>query len=148
MTERCYYDYLRVYVPSGAELLQATPHAVPGSILLSGEQQPAEVDVSRGEEGKTVFATFLVLRPGESLETSFSYTLPRAIAEGGEGPWRYSLIVQKQPGTDARPLELAIDLPADAKILEAHPEPAERRGSVLQYRLDLRTDVSLELSWE
>jgi hypothetical protein len=148
MTERCYYDYLRVYAPAGVELSQATPHAVPGSILLSGARQPAEVDVSHDEEGKTVFSTFLVVKPGQTLETAFSYALPETILKREEGRWYYRLTVQKQPGTDAHPLGVSIRLPSGADSVDRRPEPAEPRGDTLRYHLDLRTDATLELSWE
>jgi hypothetical protein len=148
MTRRCYYDYLRVYVPSGAELLWATPHPVPGSILLSGQRQRGEVDVSRGEAGTTSFATLLVLRPGESMETTFAYALPEATVERVGAGWHYRLTVQKQPGRDANPLELTLRLPSGAEIADGHPAPTERHGSTLRYHLDLRTDVALDLTWQ
>ncbi len=101
MIERCYFNYLRVYVLPGAELLRATAHPVAGDILLSGEGQPGEVDVSGGEAGKTVFSTFLVVKPSGAMETVFVYSLPYAALERSGNEWQYRLSVQKQPGTDA-----------------------------------------------
>jgi hypothetical protein len=148
MVRRCYYDYVRVYVPTGAELLHGTPHPVPGSILLSGERQRGQVDAYRGEEGKTVFATFLVLRPGESLETTFDYALPEAILERGEdNGWRYRLTLQKQPGTDARPATVRLRIPAGAEVITADPRPGERHQGLLVYSVELRTDLRLDLTW-
>ena len=40
----CYWDYLRVYKPDGTQLLNATPHAVPGEAMLDGVSVPARVD--------------------------------------------------------------------------------------------------------
>jgi hypothetical protein len=147
MTRRCYYDYVRVYARPGAELLGATPHPVPGSILLSGERQRGVVDIAEGELGKAVFATFLVMRPGEQLETTFSYALPEATLEQTEGGWRYRLVVQKQPGTDARPLAATLELPAGARVVSADPPPSERVGGRLVYALALRTDLTLDVTW-
>jgi hypothetical protein len=147
MTERCYYDYLRVYAPGGTELLHATPHAVPGSILLSGQRRAGEVHASRGEAGKDAFATFLVVRPGERVETTFACALPEGTVERVGDAWRYRLTVQKQPGTDARPVRVALELPAGAKVVAAEPPAAERDEGVLVYRVDLRTDLQLDVTW-
>jgi hypothetical protein len=147
MTRRCYYDYLRVYVPSGADLLHATPHPLPGSILLSGQRLQGEADVSQGEADKTVFSTFLVLRPGESMETSFEYALPGTVVQRTEEGWRYRLTVQKQPGTDARPVTVFVELPAGAEIVVADPPPTERSRGILTYAMELRTDLQLDVTW-
>jgi len=147
LIRRCYYDYVRVYAPPGADLLGATPHPVPGSIMLSGERLQGEVEVSQGEGGKTVLSTFLVLRPGERLETTFEYALPEGAIEETEDGWRYRLTVQKQPGTDARPVEVALKLPAGAEVVASDPPAAERARDVLTYAMDLATDRQLDVTW-
>ncbi|MGC9334106.1 MAG: hypothetical protein ACP5JJ_08165, partial [Anaerolineae bacterium] len=147
MTERCYYDYLRLLAPPDAELLDAMPHAVPGSILLSGKRRAAQVDVSYGAGGLTVRSTFIVLGPGQSLETIFTVAASEDVLERTEDEWRYHLTVQKEPGTDAHPLDVTWRMPSDAKILRGHPEPAEQIGGILRFRLDQRADVAPEVVW-
>ena len=147
MTERCYYDYVRIYAPSGAELQQATAHPVPGSILLSGERQPGGVEVAHGEAGKTVFATLLVVRPGEDVETTFVYDLPTATVEKRGDQWRYRLTIQKQPGTDVGQVDVMVQLGSGARVAHTDPAPAERQGGSLQYQMDLRRDVTIDVIW-
>ena len=120
---------------------------MPGSILLSRQRRAGDVTVSQGELGRTVFATFLVLRPGEHLETTFAYTLPQAILGRTEAGLRYRLTVQKQPGTDAQPLSVALRLPAEAEVVAADPRPAQQNENVLTYDVDLRTDFQLDVTW-
>ena len=147
LTERCYYNYLRVYVPSGAELVSATSHPVPGRILLSGERHPGEVEVSRGEGGKTMFATFFVVRPGEHVRTALVYDVPSATVQDLRERQRYRLTIQKQPGTDAHPIDVSVRLPSPAQIAHADPAPSEQQAGFLQYELELSTDVTLEIIW-
>jgi hypothetical protein len=95
-----------------------------------------------------VFSAFLVARPGERLETVFAYDLPGyTVARSGEES-RYRLVVQKQPGTRAHPIEVHLYLPTGADIAASKPAPTERRGSTLVYRLELETDLVIEVLWK
>lgn len=125
MTQDCYWNYLRIYVPLGSELL-----AVEGV---------TETQTSPDEEGKTVFATFFVVPANESRTIRFTYSIPDSGLEG------YSLLVQKQAGTDAVPVKVRIILPQGVRVLSAQPEPQSRQQGVVSYDLDLRRDRSLVL---
>lgn len=85
MTRRCYWNYLRVYVPGGSELLAAE-----GFKKITAEP---------GERGTTVFAGDFVAQPGEVYTVTLRYRLP---AELPAAPYR--LFVRKQGGTVAVPL--------------------------------------------
>ncbi len=72
-------DYVRIYVPKGAKLISGT-----------GGDEP----VSSSEDlNKTVFATFLTVRPQNSRKVVIQYEVPYQPSGG------YKLLVQKQPGT-------------------------------------------------
>jgi hypothetical protein len=148
MMERCYWDYLRVYVPSRAELLSAEPHAVPGEALLSGTPSPAEVTLQDLLSDHRVLATLLLLRPGEKLDTRFEYVLPQRILQSEGATSTYNLTVQKQPGAPAMPLRVRILLPTGAVIKESDPEPVAGPGQALAYDLTLDTDQSIRISFE
>ena len=145
MMHRCYWDYVRVYVPRESRLLEATPHPVPGSMLLRGAGRTGQAEVLSDEGGRSVFATFLLLGPGEEAETVFVYDLPSTVVEQQGGIFRYRLTVQKQGGTGANALQVAVGLPSGAEVIAASPPPTERKGDVLRYDLRLRTDVALEV---
>ncbi len=96
-TGHTYQDYLRVYVPYGSKLLTATGFNPPPADQFN---QPAagytedkflpaietneQYDLESGtritdEFGKTVFANWLSLQPGQQVEVSLSYILPNKI---------------------------------------------------------------------
>jgi hypothetical protein len=143
---RCYWDYLRVYVPAGVRLRDATPHAVPGTALLSGRPSPAEVKVGPLEQGRNVFATFFLLRPQEALETRFEYTLPDGALTRTEADITYRLVVQKQPGTHGVSLQVRLLLPDGAVLVDSSLEPEMVTSSALAYVLSLSTDQALHVT--
>jgi hypothetical protein len=146
---RCYWNYLRVYKQAGVELLEASPHAIPGDRLLLGRGVPARVDELEEElPGVRGFGTLLVVPGGESWNTRFRFALPTSVIEqaGGAGGWRYRLKVQKQPGTLAIPLTLRVHLPARATLVSTSMD-AVRQGQDLLVQTDLRTDVELEVAF-
>lgn len=145
MIERCYWDYLRVYVPSGSQLVGGTPHAVSGAELLSGRASPAEVWVGPEEAGHQVFATFLLLRPAERLETGLEYLLPESVIQVRDGGLVYTLLVHKQPGTRAIPLRVRVLLPAGAVLAASDPEPTAASGGAFEFSAVLDTSWTLEV---
>jgi len=147
MMARCYWDYLRVYAPAGAQLLAATPHPIAGPELLSGAERPGWPTVERSELGHTVFATLLLLRPGEALETHFEYALPpTALSDVGDAR-AYTLAIQKQPGTNAIPVHVRILLPPGAAVITSDPPPSSLHTTSVEYSLLLERDRSLKVSW-
>jgi len=85
LINRCYWDYLRVYVPAGSELL-----------ATDGLNRPAS---GQGERRTTVFTGSFSLRPGEQHVVTLRYRLPQ---DSPTSPYR--LFVRKQAGTLAPPL--------------------------------------------
>ncbi|RME05992.1 MAG: DUF4012 domain-containing protein [Anaerolineae bacterium] len=156
LIDRCYWDYLRVYTLADAELLDATPHAVPGEWMLSGKDIPARVDrldnegiVDENPPGLQAWGTWLVVPLGESLETRFEFALPADVIRRDEatGMWRYTLRVKKQPGTVANPLALQVRLPPEAALLNAAPEGGIFEDGLWILETDLRTDLDVRLEF-
>jgi hypothetical protein len=104
-------NFQRVYVPQG-------------STLLNSEGSEVKVEVGK-DLGKTVFESFLTVKPLGSARISYTYTLPFSLAKDSSLP----LLIQKQPGIDYIPFEIYIngkktadfDLKTD-KILNLKPE--------------------------
>jgi hypothetical protein len=92
LIERCYFGYVRLYVPSGSELL--TLEGVEAGSVSSGP----------GERGTQVFAGYFSMKPGEEHTVTFTYNLPPHIT-----PENYQLIVQRQAGAAPLPLEVEVD---------------------------------------
>jgi len=127
MAQDCYWNYLRVYVPLGSE-------------LIASEGVTEAVTVA-DEEGKTVFATFFVVPTAETRTVRFIYRLPL------DSTQEYRLLVQKQAGTDAVPLKVQVRLPPDARMLSAEREPSRSQQGWVSYDLNLRRDRSLVIQW-
>jgi hypothetical protein len=90
MIERCYFDYVRLYVPGGSEL-----------VSIEGVEADS-VSSQAGERGSQVFAGYFSVAPGSEHAVTFTYRLPPQI-----GTADYRLVVQRQSGTGSLPLEVS-----------------------------------------
>ncbi len=158
MVEGCYWDYLRLYIPEGSRIIEATAVPLPQGSLLSLALSEAEgkgggnepeggwPTVEPPEGGKAVFSQFFVVAPGRRRELSFQYDLPFEATQA-EGSGRYQLLIQKQPGTLAVPVHLAITIPAQARLIATRPQPTRVNANVIEFETTLSTDRSFELIW-
>ena len=87
-------DYLRLYVPKGSELLQASGFEIPDESLFKIANAPLATDKDLllwtsnftqdpisgtdiwNEQGKTVFGNWMQTKPGETEIVTFTYRLP------------------------------------------------------------------------
>ncbi|TSC63455.1 MAG: Uncharacterized protein G01um101493_433 [Microgenomates group bacterium Gr01-1014_93] len=88
-------DYVRIYVPKGSK-------------LISGKGAEEQVRQIEDELGKSVFETFLTVRPQNSRKLEIEYEIP--FKPGKE----YKLMVQKQPG--AKDFEYKIKINGSQKV--------------------------------
>lgn len=142
----CYWNYLRVYT-AGASLLDATPQSVPADWMILNQSPPVQVDILDEEiDGIQVFGTLQVVPGGQSLATSFEFSLPPGILEkhSETGLLVYRLKVKKQPGTLAVPITIRVHLSNDASI-ETAPSGAIIQDHNVLYQTDLRTDLEFEV---
>jgi len=128
LTQGCYWDYVRVYVPAGTELLSSAGGDAPAESLIEPDGQ--------------AFATSLLVEPGERREVVLEYLLPASTVADGT----YTLRVQKQAGTAAMPLEVTL-LGSGLRPVPGALAPSETSDGRLTYRTDLRIDrtIAVEL---
>ena len=151
-------DWMRIYVPQGSELisadgfispdakyLQEKPEADWEKAPLLADESAAETDKATGvkiykEKGKTVFADWLMVDPGQTATVTIRYRLPFNVWTGKESEsgwlgklreWMsadapelspYSLLVQKQPGSRASAFSSRLHLPEKFSIFWRWPE--------------------------
>ena len=127
LAQGCYWGHLRVYVPDGAVLEDAT-----------GSDDGVEV---RREAGLTVFSASLFLEPGDERELRFTYTL----VDAGVTDGAYALMVRKQAGTDAIPLE--VEILAPDQIVGGEPEDLSVRANRATLDTDLTMDRRVDVRW-
>jgi len=114
---RCYWDYWRIYLPSGSKLVDSTVLPVPAALLLYGKDWPGQVEVTKGEHDLEVYAGLMVLPTNSQQETKIKVSLPSSVLEKIDNQnWLYTLRVQKQPGLAILPLTIKIKLPAGAAV--------------------------------
>jgi hypothetical protein len=148
MMEGCYWDYLRVYVPEGAELVEGPELTLPEGSLrarddgVGGTPLDTEVDL---ETGKSVFASFFVVAPTERREMVYEYRLPGSVLEQRGSATVYRLLVQKQPGTLAVPLRVEVELPPGSVAVSSSPEATSFTDGQVTFETDLRTDREFEI---
>lgn len=145
MIQTCYYDFLRLVVPPGSQLREATAQPVPGKYLLSGTASDGKAETLDDHPSSwTMFGQFFVVEYGKQLLTRFEYDLPVVVADAA-GLKRYGLILQKQPGTDGMPVKVNLTLPAQARLISASPSPTIQSGAVLEFDLQLDEDQQIEV---
>ena len=171
MMDGCYWDYVRVFVPPGSQLLEGPGIPLPGGSLHSQSGDAASqrpIAPVLNDKGRITWAAFFDLAPGAERTLVFDYQLPASVlrSAGEDGLVRYGLWVRKQPGTEAVPLEVQILLPAGAELVDARPgdrpwqqdaapaftpsvtpavAPAVAPGVAPSVVTDLRTDRVFEL---
>ncbi len=158
-------DWMRIYVPQGSELISASGFKRPADIYFeepdpSWQDDPdvyagegaAETDKTSGtkiynEAGKTVFANWSMVDPGQTAVIYLKYKLPFKLApEENKGekqikdllldkaaeilnPGRkqllpYALLAQKQAGSKGDKIISTLKLPDNFKIIWSYPENA------------------------
>jgi hypothetical protein len=135
-------NYVRIYVPEGSALRTAT-----GFMVREKMNQPGSVAVSR-DHGKTVFAGFVSVEPGETKTLRLQYVLPSDIVTSTTSSNLYELYVQKQPG--AAPHELMVTGPA---IKPTDWSPRSLGASLtktgqMSWDTKLATDQQFSLTWK
>jgi hypothetical protein len=149
--QRCYWNYLRVYVPSGARLLEASPAPLPQASLRAlrlGGAGEETLTVEASQKGKQVFGMYLLVPRGQSHTQILDYRLPQVAFEAAGGIWTYRLLVQKQPGARMWPLRVTLVLPPGARLLDAQPHPAKQSAGDLTFELSLNRDQELRVQYE
>jgi hypothetical protein len=91
MIARCYFNYVRLYVPRNSRL-----------VSIDGVETDS-ISSRRGEERTQVLAGYFIMKTNGQHTVTFTYNLPVALKEDG-----YGLIVQRQSGSGPLPLTWTI----------------------------------------
>lgn len=179
-------DYVRFYVPENAKLISATgfdvmpanlfktvddPDTIKDPDLLALEKNPTLDEISNiritNEFNKTVFANWLIVKPGEEKTVTLSYELPFKLSTPPQQSWwqkilnfltgknkesqkvNYGLIIQKQAGVQQTNFSSQIEVPANLKLIKNSGKNTVTNNNNTYYYVDnLETDgyYQLELS--
>jgi hypothetical protein len=154
-------NYMRVYVPSGSELLEATGHTresidPPVNYDKLGFQRDAFVDSIENsvkidketgteiweEAGKTVFGNWVYVSPQEKVELVYKYRLPFKlnIDRFSEKMDNYSILYQKQSGMETSTLKTEIKLSDNQNVFWKYPDDIESSFGEVSYESNLEKD--------
>ena len=153
MMDRCYWGYLRLYVPEGAQLLHASRHPIPADSVANGKPWDGQARVSIAPEGGyTVFEQAVLLPTASQVTVQFTYTLPAGVvapASPGmpEDALVYRLLWQKQAGLMAFPARVMLHLPRNAVLCSSQPRSTLDANGVLLYDVTLGVDRSFRVCY-
>jgi hypothetical protein len=144
----CYWNYMRVYVPKGAELLDSKTQFIPANWMIVKKDIEEHVDLlDEGLANIQAFGTLKVVPGSESVTTVFHYSLPPAtLLQPAPNQFVYKLKIQKQPGTDDLPITVRVHLPGSARIVDA-PANAVIQNNSLLIKTNLRVDRELKVQF-
>ncbi|MEI7891032.1 MAG: DUF4012 domain-containing protein [bacterium] len=156
-------DYMRVYVPEGAKLLEVSGQTIESSKPrldydalgfkrdqdVENEENSIQIDQKSGtrvyqESGKTVFANWVYVSPQESVEITYKYLLPfrmfQVLVNEKEQVDSYSLALQKQSGSIGSLFSSEIRYPADYDVKWNFPDAAKNDGNSTSTQTKLDVD--------
>jgi hypothetical protein len=81
------------------------------------------------------------------LTTRFEYDLPKVV-QSDDGQHRYTLLIQKQAGTETTQISLTVILPPDTNLLTTTPPPQVVDGNTLTFDMQAETDVVVKVIYE
>ena len=154
-------SYLRIYVPEGAELLNAGGFTFPPEDIFQVPEAwyAEDEDVNRLEQeqfihnqsgtritrefGKTVFGNWIMVAPGNTSEVYFTYRLPFkvfSLSDSNDGTAsRYSLLLQKQSGVDSQ-YDLDIQFPSSWEPVWQIQDDVDVGVNSVEWKTRLETD--------
>jgi hypothetical protein len=145
--DRCYWDYLRVYMTAGTRLLDSIPESIPAEWTIHQDGVLPHVDVlDEGIAGVQAFGTLKVVPGGQSVTTGFQFALPPGVikSQPNSNQKDYHLRVQKQPGTLAVPITILIQLP-DNSTIQKVPSGAKVQNHTVLLQTNLSEDLEFDI---
>ncbi len=119
-----YRTYTRIYVPLGSRLVKSTG-ITDGSVEVYNEL------------GRTCFAGFISVEPGEIGQLFFSYKLPDNLTDINQ----YNLYIQKQPGSEID--QLVVDLSFLNEVKSYSPATL-LTSMISKNRVNWKTDLTTD----
>lgn len=140
-----YRDYVRIYVPEGAELIDVQGAMADDRYRTGGRPVPGRVDVYK-ELGKTVFGAFWSIEPTATQELTFTYRLPPSTLDALDETG-YRLDVPKQSGNDAT--VLSVDLRFNRPVRGAIPgeDPSQFGDTNYYFETDMEFDRAFQVQF-
>ena len=148
LTEKCYWNYLRVYAPEGSQLISGPQHLVPGDTWFGGYDWNQPSQVSTELPGFTTFANFMIIPQSSELTSQYLYHLPPTITQDAGQFRQYQLHLIKQAGAPAQQVEIQVTIPEGATIASASPDPNRVELDTLHFAITLDRDQWISVTFK
>lgn len=164
-------DYMRVYVPLGSELIEASGQTreldkAPldyGALgfkkdeAVAKEEKSMRFDEKSGtriyeDAGKTVFADWTYVSPGETVTVTYRYLLPFKLFQvsfgEGEQADSYSLVAQKQSGSRGSAFSSTVEFPKAYAPEWTYPANAKVAPGAIKTEAELSSDQFVGIAFK
>lgn len=148
LTEKCYWNYLRIYTPEGSELLEGPQHMIPGETWFGGYDLERETEVLSEIPGFTTFASWMLLPQGEEINSSFRYNLPQSIIQEEGARSEYRLEILKQAGARPHHVQVSVTVPPGKTVIDTFPVPTAVDNDTYIFALELDRDQIISLTYQ
>jgi len=150
MMDRCYWGYLRLYTPEGAQLIAASQHPIPAEFVANRHPWDGMARVSAAAEGPyTVFEQAMLLPTASQSVVYFTYVLPDTVVQRDpDGTFTYRLLWQKQAGVQSVPARVVLHLPQNAVLCPLQPRLRADSAGVFFYDMDMRVDQDVRVCYK
>jgi hypothetical protein len=148
MIDSCYWNFWRIYAPTGSTLLEASRHPVPASAFWHNQPWSGEAYLLDDPSGLTTIANFLLLERGETSAAHTRYRLPTSVIQTENGTQTYRLTIYKQAGLPPQPMRVTITLPPQTELITAVPSPTQVNGQIITFDTTLASDLQFMLVYK
>jgi len=123
-------NYTRIYVPLGSKLLSA-----------QGTKEGVTQVTQSGD--RTVFADYVTINPGETLNIAYTYETPLKLLDSNLST--YGLYIQKQSGTVGHNVRFSLNLPPTIKAVSTEKKIEVTSENSVWFFETLKKDISFEV---
>lgn len=147
LTDGCYWNYLRVYVPAGSNLLEASQHTIPNETMLVDRawNEPASLIEEPG--GLVALANFLLVPRNETITSQYQYQLPVVTQPAGTNQ-QYTLLLYKQAGLQSMAATVSVTIPAGTKFHGSIPAPTSQNGQTITFQTTLESNIQFIVQFQ
>ena len=90
----------------------------------------------------------MLVPKASELTSQFTYELPDTITRDVGRQREYQLRIYKQAGSPDEPIEIAVTVPTNTRIITANPTPTRQEGRTAHFSLILDSDQSITITFD
>lgn len=147
LTDGCYWNYVRVYVPAGSNLLQASQHTIPNETMLVDRSWNEPAALIEEPDGLFALANFLLVPRHETITSSYQYQLPVVTQPAGTNQ-QYTLLLYKQAGLQSMDVTVAVTIPAGTTFQGSIPAPTSQNNQTVIFHTTLQTNTQFIIQFQ